>query len=179
MNPSDFVRNNTQLVSPPLVPEIRLHLATEVLPLWRLTEEELEQQGVPPPYWAFAWAGGQALARYLIDTPELVRGKAVLDFGAGSGLVAIAAMKAGAATALAADIDAFAAAATVLNASANSVVTDTTTDDLIGGAIAWDVILVGDMCYERPLAERQNDRQKHAKANSKLVLLGDPGRSYF
>ena len=178
-NPTEFVRTNTQLVSPPLVPEVRLHLATEVLPLWRLTEEELEQQGVPPPYWAFAWAGGQALARYLIDNPELVRGRAVLDFGAGSGLVAIAAMRAGAATALAADIDAFATAATELNASANGVTAQTTTDDLIGGAVAWDVLLVGDMCYERPLAERLIAWLKRAVAEGKTVLLGDPGRSYF
>ena len=178
-NPTEFIRANTQLVSPPLVPEIKLHLATEVLPLWRLTEEELEQQGVPPPYWAFAWAGGQALARYLIDHPELVRGRAVLDFGAGSGLVAIAAMRAGAAAALAADIDAFATAATELNASANGVAAETTTDDLIGGAIAWDVLLVGDMCYERPLAERLIAWLKRAVAEGKMVLLGDPGRSYF
>lgn len=177
--PTEFVRANTQLVSPPLVPEIKLHLATEVLPLWRLTEEELELQGVPPPYWAFAWAGGQALARYLIDTPELVRGRAVLDFGAGSGLVAIAAMRAGATTALAADIDAFATAATELNAGANGVAAQTTTDDLIGGAIAWDVLLVGDMCYERPLAERLIAWLKRAVAEGKTVLIGDPGRSYF
>jgi predicted nicotinamide N-methyase len=179
MNPTEFVRANTQLVSPPLVPEIKLHLATEVLPLWRLTEEELERQGVPPPYWAFAWAGGQALARYLIDNPAIVRGSAVLDFGAGSGLVAIAALKAGAATALAADIDTFATAATALNADANGVAAETTTDDLIGGAIAWDVLLVGDMCYERPLAERLIAWLKRAVADGKTVLLGDPGRSYF
>jgi predicted nicotinamide N-methyase len=178
-HPAEFVRANTQLVSPPLVPEIKLHLATEVLPLWRLTEEELAQQGVPPPYWAFAWAGGQALARYLIDNPELVRGRTVLDFGAGSGLVAIAALRAGAASALAADIDAFAAAATALNADANGVVAQTTTDDLIGGAIGWDVILVGDMCYERPLAERLLAWLKTAATGGTLVLLGDPGRSYF
>src|SRR5690348_13020052 len=144
MNPTDFVKNNTQLVSPPLVPEIKLHLATEVLPLWRLTEEELEQQGVPPPYWAFAWAGGQALARYLIDNPELVRESAVLDFGAGSGLVVIAATMCGA-SALAADIDTFATAATALNAAANGFEgLETTNDDLIGSDIGWDVILVGD-----------------------------------
>src|SRR5215831_7657497 len=100
-----FIRANTALVAPPLVPEIRLHLATEVVPLWRLTEEELQAQGIPPPYWAFAWAGGQALARYLLDQPDRVRGAAVLDFGSGSGLVAIAAAKAGAASVRAADID--------------------------------------------------------------------------
>src|SRR5215475_3641576 len=97
-----FIRANSALMTPPLVPEIKLHLATEVVPLWRKTEEELHQIGVPPPYWAFAWAGGQALARYLLDHPEMVRGKKVLDFGAGSGLVALAAAKAGAAHVLAA-----------------------------------------------------------------------------
>ncbi|MBL6854258.1 MAG: methyltransferase [Alphaproteobacteria bacterium] len=179
MNPTDFVRNNTQLVSPPLVPEIRLHLATEVLPLWRLTEEELEQQGVPPPYWSFAWAGGQALARYLIDNPETARGSAVLDFGAGSGLVAIAATMCGA-SALAADIDKFATAATALNAAANGFEgLETTNDDLIGSDIGWDVILVGDMCYERPLAERLIAWLRRAVTEGKTVLLGDPGRSYF
>lgn len=179
MNPTDFVKNNTQLVSPPLVPEIRLHLATEVLPLWRLTEEELEQQGVPPPYWAFAWAGGQALARYLIDNPQIVRDSAVLDFGAGSGLVAIAATMCGA-SALAADIDTFATAATALNAKANGFEgLETTNDDLIGSDIGWDVILVGDMCYERPLAERLIAWLKRAVVEGKTVLIGDPGRSYF
>ena len=179
MNPSDFVRNNTQLVSPPLVPEIKLHLATEVLPLWRLTEEELEQQGVPPPFWSFAWAGGQALARYLIDNPQIVRDSAVLDFGAGSGLVAIAATMCGA-SALAADIDTFATAATALNAEANGFEgLETTNDDLIGSAIGWDVILVGDMCYERPLAERLIAWLKRAVVEGKTVLIGEPGRSYF
>src|SRR5215467_7887078 len=91
-----FIRANTALVTPPLVPEIKLHLATEVVPLWRLTEEELQAQGIPPPYWAFAWAGGQALARYILDHRDLVAGSAVLDFGSGSGLVAIAATLAGA-----------------------------------------------------------------------------------
>ena len=100
--PHDFIRANTELIAPPLVPEVRLHLATEIVPLWRKTEEELAEQGVPPPYWAFAWAGGQALSRYVLDHVEEVRGKNVLDFGSGSGLVAIAAMKAGAARVLAA-----------------------------------------------------------------------------
>ena len=178
-DPAAFVRANTRLVAPPLVPEIELHLATEVLPLWRLTEEELAQQGVPPPYWAFAWAGGQALARYLLDNPDLVRGAAVLDFGAGSGLVAIAAVLCGA-SALAADIDIFATAATALNAAANGCEgLETTNDDLIGGDIGWDVILVGDMCYERPLAERLIAWLQRAAAAGKTVLLGDPGRSYF
>src|SRR6185312_8732885 len=111
MTPKEFILANTALVAPPLVPEIALHLATEVVPLWRKTEEELEAEGVPPPYWAFAWAGGQALSRYVLDHPETVAGKSVLDFGSGSGLVAIAARKAGASRVLAADIDTFAGAA--------------------------------------------------------------------
>ncbi|HSM95498.1 MAG TPA: 50S ribosomal protein L11 methyltransferase [Rhizomicrobium sp.] len=175
MTPAEFILANTESLAPPLVPEIRLHLATEIVPLWRKSEEELEAMGVPPPYWAFAWAGGQALARYILDTPGTVRGKSVLDFGSGSGLVGIAAMKAGAASVLAADIDAYAAAAIALNAKANDVVIDTTTDDLVGRS-EWDVILVGDMCYERPLAERLLGWLRGSGANA---LLGDPGRSYF
>src|SRR5579885_3493337 len=116
MKPEDFIITNAALMPPPLVPEIKLYLATEVVPLWRATEEELEKMGVPPPYWAFAWAGGQALARYILDQPETVAGKAVLDFGAGSGLVGIAARMAGAASVLCADIDAFATGAIALNA---------------------------------------------------------------
>src|SRR3954470_11842796 len=119
MTPEDFIKANARLMAPPLVPEIKLYLATEVVPLWRATEEELAETGVPPPYWAFAWAGGQALARYVLDHPDIVRGKQVLDIGAGSGLVGLAAIKAGAAGVLAADIDAFACAAIRLNAAAN------------------------------------------------------------
>jgi predicted nicotinamide N-methyase len=178
-DPEEFIEANTALVSPPLVPEIKLHLATEVVPLWRLTEEELQAQGVPPPYWAFAWAGGQALARYVLDHPAVVRGKDVLDFGSGSGLVAIAAAKAGAERVMAADVDPFAYAAIKLNAKANSAILGATTSDLIDSDGNWRVILVGDMCYERPLAERLlawlTDRAKHGAS----VLLGDPGRSYF
>ncbi|HEY2034992.1 MAG TPA: methyltransferase [Rhizomicrobium sp.] len=176
MTPTAFIQANTELLSPPLVPEIRLHLATEIIPLWRKSEEELEAMGVPPPYWAFAWAGGQALARYILDNPEAVRGKRVLDFGSGSGLVGIAALKAGAASVLTADIDEFAVAAIALNAEANGVVLEITTEDLIGVAGAWDIILVGDMCYERPLAERLLAWLRDSGANT---LLGDPGRSYF
>jgi len=176
MTPEQFVLANTALAPPPLVPEVRLHLATEVVPLWRKTEEELEAEGVPPPYWAFAWAGGQALARYVLDNPESVRGRVVLDFGSGSGLVAIAAAKAGAASVLAADLDAFAAAAIALNAEANGVPVSVTTEEMIGTAGTWQTILVGDMCYERPLAERLLAWLKQCGV---LVLLGDPGRSYF
>ncbi|MGZ5927483.1 MAG: class I SAM-dependent methyltransferase [Rhizomicrobium sp.] len=176
MNADTFIRDNSQLLAPPLVPEIRLHLASEVIPLWRKTEEELAKIGVPPPYWAFAWAGGQALARYVLDHPDIVLGKRVLDFGAGSGLVALAAAKAGAAHVIAADIDPFAIAAIARNATVNGVAIETVTDDVIGGSELFDLILVGDMCYERPLAERL---MLWLKSSPAQVLLGDPGRSYF
>ena len=179
LDKTEFIRANTALVSPPLVPEIKLHLATEVVPLWQLTEDELAAQGIPPPYWAFAWAGGQALSRYVLDHPEIVNGKSVLDFGSGSGLVAIAASKAGAERVMAADIDDFAQATIKLNAAANGAIVGTTTADLIDSDGNWRIILVGDMCYERPLAERLlawlSDRARHGAR----VLLGDPGRSYF
>jgi predicted nicotinamide N-methyase len=176
MTPEQFILANTALTAPPLVPEVKLYLATEVVPLWRKTEEELEAEGVPPPYWAFAWAGGQALARHVLDNPQIVRGRDVLDFGSGSGLVAIAAAKAGAASVLAADIDVFAAAAIALNAEANAARVEITSDDVIGRADRWQTVLVGDMCYERPLAERLLAWLKESRAT---VLLGDPGRSYF
>jgi len=176
MQETEFIRANTQALAPPLVPEIRLRLATEIMPLWRKSEEELEAMGVPPPYWAFAWAGGQALARYILDSPGAVRGKSVLDFGSGSGLVGIAAAKAGARTVLCADIDRYAEAAIRLNAEANGAAVATTTEDMIGRRGAWDIILIGDMCYERPLAERLLAWLRDSGFDA---LLGDPGRSYF
>src|ERR1700678_1728010 len=136
--PDQFVRANTVLTASSLVPEVRLHLATEILPLWNKTEDEIEKNGLPPPYWAFAWAGGQALARYVLDTPETVRGKRVLDFGSGSGLVAIAAAKAGASSILAVDIDAFAVAAITLNARANGVEIDVRQKDILEYNCVWD-----------------------------------------
>jgi predicted nicotinamide N-methyase len=171
-----FIRNNSELLAPPLVPEIKLHLASEVVPLWRKTEEELAEIGIPPPYWAFAWAGGQALARYILDHPDVATDKRVLDFGAGSGLVALAAAKAGAVHVVAADIDPFAIAAIACNAKANNLVVETVIEDVIGSTGTFDLILVGDMCYERPLAERLMVWLKNTRAD---VLLGDPGRSYF
>jgi predicted nicotinamide N-methyase len=176
MTPEDFIKANAALMAPPLVPELRLHLANEVLPLWRATEEELAKIGLPPPYWAFAWAGGQALARYVLDHPEIVKGKRVLDIGAGSGLVALAAAQAGASSVVAADIDAFACAAIRLNAAANDRDIVVTQDDLIGAPGTWDVILVGDLFYERPLAERL---LAWLEPQGAAALLGDPGRNYF
>jgi len=176
MTPEQFVTTNAALIAPPLVPEIKLYLATEVVPLWRATEEELEKNGVPPPYWAFAWAGGQALARYILDNPDALRGKRVLDIGSGSGLVGIAAAKSGAAHVLAADIDAHAIAAIKLNAAANAVDISVTQDDLIGLPGDWDIMLVGDLFYERPLAERL---LAWLAPMTIPALLGDPGRTYF
>ena len=118
--PADFIRGNTALHEAPLIPEIRLHLATEIVPIWQMTEEELEKSGLPPPFWAFAWAGGQALARYILDNPAIVSGKSVLDFGAGAGLIGIAAAKSGANRVLSADIDDFAVEAIKLNVAANA-----------------------------------------------------------
>jgi predicted nicotinamide N-methyase len=163
-------------MAPPLVPEIKLHLASEVVPLWRATEEELAANGLPPPYWAFAWAGGQALARYVLDHPEIVRGKRVLDIGSGSGLVGLAAARAGAVDVLAADIDSFACAAIRLNAAANDSAIRVTQEDLIGAPCVWDLILVGDLFYERPLAERL---LAWLRPLAVPALLGDPGRNYF
>jgi predicted nicotinamide N-methyase len=180
MSFSDFIRANTALAHPPLVPELLLHLAGAVTPLWHATEASLAQNQLPPPYWAFAWAGGQALARHILDHPEIVRDQAVLDFGAGSGLLAIAAMKAGAGAASAAEIDPFAAAAIALNAASNGVTVELETADLIGLWPAdWDVVLVGDMCYERPLAERLTAWLRRLAEVGKLVLIGDPGRAYL
>jgi predicted nicotinamide N-methyase len=179
-DPQQFIRANTKLLAVPLVPEIRLHIAEESVPIWQKTEEELGEMNVPPPYWAFAWAGGQALARYLLDNPALLAGRNVLDLGSGSGLVAIAAAKAGAARVLAADIDAFALAAISLNAAANGVNVETTAVDLLAAPpAAFDIVLVGDLFYERPLAERVLAFADAARSRGALVLAGDPRRSYF
>jgi len=176
-----FILANTRLEHPPHTPELRLHLASEVTPIWKLTEEALAEIGLPPPFWAFAWAGGQALARYVLDHPEVVAGQAVIDFAAGSGIVAIAAAKAGAARVLAADIDPFCEAAVALNAQANGVAVAFTADDLLDAPPpTWaGVILAGDICYEKPLAERVMAWLAAAKAAGATVLIGDPGRSYF
>jgi predicted nicotinamide N-methyase len=176
-----FIRANTLLRSVPLVPEIVLHVADEAVPLWNKTEEELGEAGLPPPFWAFAWAGGQALARYILDHPEVVADRPVVDFASGSGLVAIAAMKAGARSVMAADIDNFARAAIALNAAANDVTVTTTTDDLLAGEQAIDAqtILAGDIFYERDTADRAFAFLARHAARGVIVLIGDPGRSYL
>jgi predicted nicotinamide N-methyase len=177
----DFIVANTRLQAPPHVPELTLHLADEITPIWKLTEEALAEIGLPPPFWAFAWAGGQALARYLLDNPALVAGRRVIDFASGSGIVAIAAQRAGAKDVLAADIDPFCGAAIALNAEVNEVTLAFTDQNLLDAAPpAWaDVILAGDICYEKPLAERVMAWLAVARAQGATVLIGDPGRSYF
>ena len=175
-----FIVANTRPIAPPLVPEILLYLAEESLPIWQKTEEELGEMNVPPPYWAFAWAGGQALARYILDNAALLAGKRVLDLGTGSGLTAIAAMKSGAAEMLAADIDRMALAAVRLNAELNGVELGTTAEDLLARTPeSWDVVLVGDLFYERALAEHVTRFIDEAVAGGALILIGDPQRNYF
>jgi predicted nicotinamide N-methyase len=178
-DPSAFVRAETVIAAPPLVPEIRLHLASEVVPLWQATEETLTRHGLPPPYWAFAWPGGQAIARYVLDHPESLRGARVLDFAAGSGLAAIAAAKAGAVSVAAAEIDEFALAAIVLNAGLNNVSVETIGEDVVGRPSAWDIVLAGDVCYERPMAEQVARWFAALAAAGTEVLMADPGRAYL
>jgi predicted nicotinamide N-methyase len=180
LDPALFVRRNTVIAAPPLVPEIRLHLATEITPIWQATEDTLSRSGVPPPFWAFAWAGGQALARYLLDHSDQVAGRCVLDFGAGSGLVAIAAGMAGAARVLAAEIDHFAAAAIASNAKLNDVELEVITTDLIGtNDPRWQLVTAGDVCYEQPMAGRVTTWLRSLAERGSVVLLGDPGRAYL
>ena len=179
VDPTAFILAQTAIAAPPLVPEIRLHLATEITPIWEATEATLTAMNLPPPYWAFAWAGGQALTRFLIDHPDWVQGKRVLDFAAGSGLSAIGAAKAGAALTQAAEIDDFAIAAIGLNARINNVAIDLVREDLVGVEPRWDVVLAGDVCYERPMAERVITWFRALAGRGVAILMGDPGRAYL
>jgi predicted nicotinamide N-methyase len=174
-----FILANTSLTAPPHVPEIRLHLADEAHDLWLKTEDELAAIGLPPPFWAFAWAGGQGLARYILDHPETVRDRRVLDFASGSGLVAIAARIAGARDILAADIDPFCEAAVRLNARANGIALKFTGADVIGTDGGWDIVLAGDVFYDRPFAERLVPWFSNLHLRGAEILVGDPGRSYL
>jgi predicted nicotinamide N-methyase len=179
-DPEAFIRENTALQPVPHAPEISLYVADEITPIWKMTEEGLGAMGIAPPFWAFAWAGGQALARYVLDNPEIVAGKQVLDFASGSGLVAIAAMKAGAARTLACDIDPICRAAIAVNAEANGVSVQATIADLLDQPPpAVDVILAGDICYEKTVTGRVMRWLEAARAAGIQVLIGDPGRTYF
>jgi predicted nicotinamide N-methyase len=175
----DFILANTRTIAPPLTPEIRFRLADEAVPLWMKTEEELGAMGLPPPFWAFAWAGGQALARYVLDHADFVQGKQVLDFASGSGLVAIAAAKAGAAEVTASDIDAFAIAAIGANSAENGVAIVPRLENLIGVDDGWDVVLAGDIAYEKDFAGAAMDWLSSLARRGATVLVGDPRRSYL
>ncbi|MFT3732832.1 MAG: 50S ribosomal protein L11 methyltransferase [Hyphomicrobium sp.] len=186
LDPSDprdakrFILENTKAIAPPLVPEITLRLAEESLPIWQKTEDELGELNVPPPYWAFAWAGGQAVSRYLLDNPNACAGLPVLDLGAGSGISAIAAAMTGAAQVLAADIDRLALAACSINAAANAVTLETTDSDLLSSPPPRSgVVIVGDLFYERELADRVLRFIDRSKEQGCSVYIGDPRRSYF
>ncbi|BCM22397.1 ribosomal protein L11 methyltransferase [Mesorhizobium sp. J8] len=175
----NFILDNTALMAPPHVPEVLLHLADEAHDLWLRTEEELAEIGLPPPFWAFAWAGGQGLARYVLDHPGTVRGRRVLDFASGSGLVAIAAIKAGAKQVIAADIDPFCETAIAINLQANGVEAQFLGTDCVGTDDGWDVVLAGDVFYDKAFADRLLPWLGSLKARGAEILVGDPGRAYL
>lgn len=180
---SQFILENTAVCSPPHVPEIKLHLAYEAHALWHKTEDELEQIGLQPPFWAFAWAGGQALARFLLDHPEIVSGKRVLDFASGSGLVGIAAKMAVAAEVTCVDIDPFCASAITLNAALNSVsvaiqITDLTERINLGNS-KYDCVLAGDVFYDKQMVDKVWPMLQVLKRQGATILVGDPGRAYL
>ncbi len=173
-----FVAAHTAVATPPLVPEIRLHLATEITPIWQASEAWLSRSGIEPPFWAFAWPGGQALARHVLDHPALVAGRHVLDFAAGGGIAAIACARAGAASVQAAEIDPLAIAAIGLNAALNAVSVEPVAEDLVGAPPRWDLILCGDVCYEAPMTRHILPWLRRMAAASE-VWVADPGRAYL
>lgn len=179
IDPERFILDNTEVMAPPHVPELRLYLASEVHDLWLKTEEDLAEIGLPPPFWAFAWAGGQGLARHILDHPDLVAGKRVVDFATGSGLVAIASAKAGAKQVLAVDIDRFVQTALRLNAGVNGVEISFSTEDIIGQAVQADVLLAGDVFYDKSFADRLIPWFADLAAQGVTVIVGDPGRAYL
>jgi predicted nicotinamide N-methyase len=174
----EFVAANTGLGRAGLVPEILLHLATEITPIWQATEDWLHRANIAPPFWAFAWPGGQALARFVLDHPDLVAGRRVLDFAAGGGIAAIACARAGAALVEAAEIDSLATAAIRLNAEVNDVIVTALDGDLVGAACRWDLILCGDVCYEAPMTAHILPWLR-CMAESAEIWIADPGRAYF
>ncbi|RZU31993.1 putative nicotinamide N-methyase [Blastococcus saxobsidens] len=178
--PPEFVRAHTRPVRPELVPEVELLIAADVVALWEAMETEHGRTSTDPPFWAAAWPGGQALARYLLDHPELVAGRSVLDLGAGSGLVAVAAVRAGAASVLASDVDPFALTAITVNAERNGAGGITPVGDVLGGEppdVA--VVVAGDVCYDREMTGRVLPFLDAARARGAEVLIGDPGRIYL
>jgi predicted nicotinamide N-methyase len=176
-DPETFIRTNTILSTAVHVPEIRLHLATEITPIWHATETWLAEHNVAPPFWAFAWPGGQALARHILDNPALVAGKRVLDFAAGGGIAAIACVMAGALSVEASEIDPLARAAIAINAAANGTPV-VLAEDVVGAACRWDLILCGDVCYEAPMTGHIMPWLTHM-ARTADVWIADPGRTYL
>ncbi|KQT85471.1 methyltransferase [Aurantimonas sp. Leaf443] len=174
-----FIRANTAVLLPSHVPEIPLHLADEAHELWLKTQEELDAFGLAPPFWAFAWAGGQALARHVLDEPGLVAGRSVLDFASGSGLVAIAAAKSGAGPVRAADIDPFCEAAIALNAALNGVTIAFEGADLVGTPVAEEVVLAGDIFFDKAIADAITPWFDTLARAGRTILVGDPGRAYL
>lgn len=174
-----FIAAHTTLEATPFLPEIRLHTGGLAMPLWEASFHADDRLPVPPPYWAWAWAGGQALARYVLDNPGLVRGKRVADIGAGGGVVAIAAALAGAAHAIAIDIEPYAIEACHLNAAANGVVVEGREADPVGSDDGWDVVLAGDVWYEAELAAYMEPWLRTLAARGADVLTGDLGRAYL
>lgn len=178
--PAEFIHAHTRAVRPSLVPEVQLLVAADVVALWEAMAVEQGRTAQEPPFWAAAWPGGQALARYVLDHPDLVRGRSVLDLGAGSGLVAVAAAMAGAARVLASEIDPFGLAAVPENAALNGVGGIEAVGDLLGEAPpAVDVVLAGDVCYDRLMTGRVLPFLDAARAAGAEVLIGDPGRPYI
>jgi predicted nicotinamide N-methyase len=173
-----FIAAHTAIATAPLVPEIRLHLATEITPIWQASESWLAKSGVEPPFWAFAWPGGQALARHVLDHPDRVAGLRVLDFAAGGGIAAIACAMAGAESVQAAEIDAMAIAAIGLNAALNAVRIDALAEDLVGSEATWDLILCGDVCYEAPMTRHILPWLRRCAGRTE-VWIADPGRAYL
>lgn len=180
-DPEGFIRANTGVRPVPHAPEIRLHVADEATELWQRTEDELQEIGLPPPFWAFAWAGGQALARHILDNPSLVADRRVVDFASGSGLCAIAACMAGARHVVASDLDSFAIAAIGLNAGLNGVADriETTSSDLLATTCDADLVLAADVFYERDLAAAVTRWLFRIRDQGCDVLVGDPGRTYL
>jgi predicted nicotinamide N-methyase len=178
-NYRSFILTNTRHEPVPSARDIRLHLVNDLTPLWDAAKIEFGQLLIPPPYWGLAWSGGQAIARYVLDHPELVRAKHVLDFAAGSGIAAIAAAQSGAKRVSASDIDELAGAAINLNAKLNGVDIAVFTENFIGRDDVWDVILAGDICYEKPLAEDAVRWLRTLVRRGAVVLVGDPGRDYL
>jgi predicted nicotinamide N-methyase len=178
--PEVFIRAQTRIVQPSLIPELKLYLADEMTPIWLATQKELDDSGVQPPFWAFCWPGGQALTRLILDQPHWVAGKRVLDFAAGSGISGIAAARMRAARVTAAEIDTHALAAIALNAELNGVKINLLAEDIVGRMdLGFDVVLAGDVCYEGPMAKSVFAWFQALAGQGVTILMGDPGRTYL